>query len=182
MSESMKGEFEVFKILRDCAMLGLAAFGIDKTEVQRFAQANMEHADRLVLFNLVGHGRYGWQYRTYSASELPGKLGRKENWIDEQSWQVSTLKRMRNSDTESTASADDVAECLVTWFNGKGLEYLRTKGMSTLPIDPREIMVYNDDSSLYQRRPVFNMTVLVPKMFSTETPKVVALEVETHPI
>ena len=182
MSELMKGEFEVFKTLRDCAMLGLAAFGIDKTEVQRFAQAIMEHADRIVLLNLVGHGRYGWQYRTYSTSELTGKIGRNENWIDEQSWQVSTLKRMRNSDTESTASADDVAECLVTWFNGKGLEYLRTKGMSTLPIDPREIMVYNDDSSLYQRRPVFNMTVLVPKMFSTETPKVVALEVETHPI
>lgn len=182
MSVENRLENEVFALLRECAILGLASYGYDQgTEVQRFAQANMNYKDKLVLMHLVSHSKVGWQAHYYKNDPLLG-LRRSEEWIDEQHWSVSTIKRMQQIDTKDTVSADDIALALVTWFNGMGLEWLRTKGMATLPIDPTEIMVYTDDSQLYQRRPVFEMVVQVPKAFAAKSNEITALEVETHPV
>lgn len=176
-------ENEVFKILRECALLGLEAYGFkDGADVQKFAQANMNYRDKLILMQLTHHSKVGWQAHYYRTDALTGHLYRREEWIDEQHWAVSTIKRMQNSDTKDTISADDIALSLVTWFNGPGLDWLRTKGMATLPIDPTEIIVYTDNSQLYQRRPVFEMVVQVPKAFAEKTNEITALEVETHPV
>lgn len=183
MSDKNKGENEVFKILRECALLGLKAYGYDDgADVQRFAQANMNYRDKLVLMHMTHHSKVGWQAHYYNTNAITGELSRSEEWIDEQHWSVSTIKRMQQTDTKDTISADDIALALVTWFNGPGLDWLRTKGMATLPIDPTEIMVYTDDSQLYQRRPVFEMVVHVPKAFTAAQKEVSALEVATYPV
>ena len=142
----------------------------------------MNIADRVVLMHLLGHSKIGWQAARYYPSATASGLKRAEEWVDEQHWSVSVLKRMQQDDTASTVTADDIALALVTWFNGPGLDWLRTKGMATLPIDPTEIMVYNDDSQLYQRKPFFEMVVQVPRAYVMATNEVSGLEVETHPV
>lgn len=182
MSEENRGENEVFSILRECAMLGLREYGLDSgIEVQKFAQANMTYQDKLVLMQLTHHRKVGWQAHYYKQDAIHG-FKRSEEWIDEQYWSISTIKRMQNTDSADTVTADDIALALVTWFNGPGLDWLRNNGMATLPIDPTEIMVYTDDSQLYQRRPVFEMVVQVPKAYAKKSNEVTALEVETHPV
>lgn len=182
MSAEMKSENEVFRTLRQGCLNCLSAFGYSGVDVQRFAQSNMNYTDDTVLFHMIEHHREGWQWRSFGADSTTGALKRADEWIDRQTWMVETLKRMRNGDGVDTVTADDIAQALIVWFNGRGLDWLRTQGLSTLPIDPTEIIVYNDDSQLYQRRPVFMMDVLVPKLWKSPEKPVTALEVETYPV
>ena len=185
MSADMRGEYEVFSTLRTCILEGLSLFGISKdVDVRRFAQANFNHGDKLVLLNLVNTRRVGWQSRSYESTlhENVDEFSRTDAWIEEQVYQISCIKRMLKTDTETTITAEDIATSLITWFNGRGLDWLREHSLSCYPIDPNSIIVYNDDSDLYQRRPVFNVTVIVNKKFKAAYPEVDVIGVETRPI
>lgn len=182
MSATMKNENEVFKILRESSLAGLE-YVLGKNngvEVMRFAQASFTYSDNLILLNHILTDREGWQAVHYE--QLLGAEKRTDEWIENQHWQFTALKRMRQEDTTSTLAADDLANALILWFNGKGVYDLKSRGVSNLLIDPHEIFVYNDDSNLYQRRIVFTMKVLVPKEFSGSVDTVGALEWETHPV
>ena len=185
MSTAMKSEYEVFKILRECIIEGLSVMQIsDGVDVRRFAQANFNHGDKLVLINFAKNGRAGWQAAHYkNESDTYGsQKNRIDWWIEEQTYQISVIKRMRKDDTTDTITAEDISTRLITWFNGRGLEWLRERGISNYLIDPNSIIVYNDDSDLYQRRPVFDITLVVNKEFTTEEPDLDILGVKTKPI
>lgn len=185
MSAEMRNEYEVFKILRECILEGLSVMGIaDGVDVRRFAQANLSHGDKLVLINFAKNGRAGWQSAKYeNESETYGsQKNRIDRWIEEQTYQISVLKRMQKDDSTDTISAEDISTRLITWFNGRGLDWLRKHNISNYLIDPNSIIVYNDDSDLYQRRPVFNVTLVVNKQFKIEEPDLDILGVKTKPI
>lgn len=182
ISTTMKGEYEVFKILRDSILLGLKGFGIeDGVDCRRFAQANFNHGDKLVLLNKVSSNRRGWQGFKYKMLGEQ-KLNRVDEWLEEQTWQVSAIKRMLQTDDVNTVTADDMITALISWFNGVGNIDLRERGIANTPIDPHSIMVYNDDSDLYQRRVLFTMEVQVPKSFTWEVPDLSVMGVDTRPI
>ena len=185
MSAERMGEYEVFALLRTCLMNGLSEFGISTgVDVRRFAQANFNHGDKLVLLNLVKTARVGWQARSYGMAEFDkvDKFARKDSWIEEQTYQVSCIKKMLKTDDETTLTAEDMSTSLITWLNGRGLDWLREHELSCYPIDPNSIIVYNDDSDLYQRRPVFSVTVIVNKSFKVAHPDVEVVGVETMPV
>lgn len=179
----MKSENQIFKILRESILKGLEEFGIkDGLDCRRFAQANFNHGDKLVLLNKISSERVGWQAFNYDYNREKGVEERTDEWIEQQSWQISALKRMMQNDTTETVTADDIINALITWFNGLGNLDLRTNGIANLPIDPHSIMVYNDDSDLYQRRVVFTMEVQVPKSFKTEAIPISGFDIETRPV
>lgn len=161
----MKGEYEVFKILREKTINGLSAYGVTSgVDVRRFAQANIANGDKLVLLNLTDTQRLGWQSFNYK-TVISSNLKRTDEWIEQQEWQFSFIKRMKNTDTINTITADDLCNYCIAWFNGEGGLMLRNSGVACQPIDPHSVIVYNDDSDLYQRRPVFSMKLQVPKRF-----------------
>lgn len=161
------GEYAVYKRLRQECLLGLAKFGINEgADVRRFAQASLADGDKLVLLNHIENQRIGWQAFEYKTSLTTGDLTRTDNWIDEQTWQVSFIKRMLKTDTVDTVTADDMCCLLMGWLNGNGMLNLRKDGIAVLPIDSDSIMVYNDNSDLYQRRPVFTMNLQIVKKFT----------------
>lgn len=175
------GEFKIFKILRDITILGLNSVGItDDVDVRRFAQANFNHGDKLILLNCIRTSREGWQAFKYRPTDE--SLKRNDEWLELQDWQFSSIKRMRQEDNEDTISAVDIANSLIAWFNGPGSLELRNYGIANLLIDPTSIMIYNDDSDLYQRRPVFTMSIYVPKSLITDAPYLSGLDGEEHPI
>jgi hypothetical protein len=180
MSEDMKNENEVFASVRAIILQGLQYFNVEGFDVRRFAQANFNHGDGLVLMNLVDTERAGWQSCKYVLKDLG--FEREDRWIEIQTYQISTIKRMRPEDTVETITAEDVATRLISWFNGVGMEELRKVGLSSFMIDPNSIIVYNDDSDLYQRRPVFEVKIIVNKKFSVGQPDVDILGVRTKPI
>lgn len=183
ISPTMKGEYQVLKILRDSIIKGLEEFGIkDGVDCRRFAQANFNHGDKLVLLNLVDSQRVGWQAFNFKFNQARGKEERIDEWIEQQTWQISAIKRMLQNDDTETVSADDMITALITWFNGIGNLDLRKSGIANLPIDARSVMVYNDDSDLYQRRVLFTMEVQVPKSFISVTPDMSTLDIETRPV
>lgn len=181
MSATMPSEYEVFKTLRECTISGLTKFGVlDGIDVRRFAQANMANGDKLVLLNLIGSERLGWQAFRYANSTA--SLLRTDEWIEQQEWQFSFIKLMRNDDTVATVTADDLCNYCITWYNGEGNLLLRSKGIACLPIDPHSVMVYNDESDLYQRRPVFTMNLQVPKNFTANANATDTLEVAAQTV
>lgn len=183
LSDTIKGEYKILKILRDSILKGLKTFGIEEgVDCRRFAQANFNHGDKLVLLNMIDSNRIGWQGFKYKFNTQSLKEERTDEWIEQQTWQISAIKRMLESDNVNTVSADDMITALVSWFNGVGNLDLRENGIANLPIDARSIMVYNDDSDLYQRRVLFTMEVQVPQSFISVTPDMSVLDIETRPV
>ena len=163
MSANNKTRYEIQKILSDCIKSGLVTlvgeshgFG-----VMEFAQASFQKADRIVLMNLVRSNRIGWQGRNYHM--VNDMLKKTEDWIECQHWQFHVVLKKLPNPTIETLQADDVASMLITWFNGPGSEFLRTRGVANERVDASSLIVYNDDSDLYQKRAVFTVKLQVPK-------------------
>lgn len=170
MSASNKTRYEIQKILADCLKAGLAALiGEDHGfGVMEFAQASFQKADRIVLMNLARSNRIGWQGRKYPVDG--DELKRVDEWIECQHWQFHVILKKLSSPTVDTMQADDVASMLITWFNGRGVEFLRERGVANERVDASSLVVYNDDSDLYQKRAVFTVKLQVPKEVKTATP------------
>lgn len=161
VTRTMMGEYAVFKRLRDECVTAMEKFGLTDFDVRRFAQANLATGDKLVLLNHISNDRVGWQGFQYAKNGL-----RTDEWIDEQTWQISFIKKMRQGDTVETVTADDMCSYAVAWLNGQGMVSLKSDGIALLIIDSNDIMVYNDDSDLYQRRPVLTMKAQIVKKFT----------------
>ena len=162
MANMAKSQYAVQKMIRDNVLAGLTAFGQDNWECIEFAQATMQNADRIVTMNCIGVDRIGWQGTRYNALATI----RTDEWLEEQSWQFQIiLKRYDGAVTADTVTTQDIASMLITWFNGKGCEEFRRVGVANLRIDPSSVIVYNDDSNIYQKRAVFTMKLQVPRDF-----------------
>lgn len=180
MSYEKKSRLEVQNVIRDNILQCINFLHKDGWNVMEFANASLQSADKIVLMNYVSHKRIGFQAHTHS-SELSG-FKRVDSWIEEQSWQIHCLrKRPANSD-DIEETAEDMASDLVAWFNGRGCDYFRKFGMSSLRIDADAIFVYNDNSYLYQKRAVFTVKVEVPKEMKSEDIELDALLPKILPV
>ena len=164
MSEQLKTKYEVIKILRDTLIEGMSMLGMSGWGVMEYGQASFEKADKIILLNNIRNERVGWQAVRYPVAGPQDILHRRDEWIEEQTWQAHVvLKRTTAPVSASTETAEDVADKLVAWLNGAGMGLLRNSGVAPLRIDTNTIFVYNDDSAVYQRRATFSVKVQVPK-------------------
>ena len=179
MSDWTKGKYAVQKIIRDNVILGMTKFGQTGWDCIEFAQATMQNADKIITMNCTGVDRIGWQ-----GAKFDSVLGtRTDEWLEEQTWMFQViLKRTNEVVTASTITTQDVASMLITWFNGMGCDEFRKNRCANLRIDPSSVIVYNDDSDLYQRRPVFNVTFIVNKSFKLAQDHADILGVVTKPV
>jgi hypothetical protein len=182
MSAENKTRYEVQKILKEAILSGLTTLSpsLEGWGVMEFAQASFLNANKIVLMNLIRVKRLGWQGTNYGT--IDAKFCREDNWIEEQSWQLHILLKREENVTIETLQANDVAGILVSWFNGPGCEYLRKYRVANTLIDADQILVYNDDSELYQKRAVFTMKLQVPKKFAIEQAEMDAVKPKLMPI
>lgn len=172
MSESLKTKYDILEILRNVTLAGIEAFGYGNFSFMEFGQASFQSADGFdgyILANLVRNRRITWVSGKYENGPGGVLLG-KDEWIDEQHWQLHVVLKRRGGSPSSgeTAVAEDVATNLITWLNGHGVPLLRAKGVAPLVVDASRVFTYNDDSWIYQKRAVFTVKIQVPKEFKYE--------------
>lgn len=175
MSEKMKSRLEVQKIVRDNILSGFEALGLSGWDVKEFANAHMTKADKVVLMNYIRTRRVGWQGRTYAVDEE--SLKSTEEWIAEQHWQIHCIaKRPPNTDAKTVLS-EDMADILVAWFSTpESVNLFRKSGIAPLRIDGNDIIVYTDNSDLYQKRAVFTLKLQVPKSIDVQQSEVSSMD------
>lgn len=180
MSTANKNRFEVQKIVRDNIIAGLTALGYTGWDVMEFANASLQKADKVILMNLIRTIRVGWQSGRYV--QVSNAMKRVEEWIDEQSWQLHIICKRTDTTGVDDAIAEDVAENLITYLNGPGSESLRKSGVAPLRIDSKNIIVYNDNSDLYQKRCVFTVKIQVPKELTFGCDELEAIKPDIMPV
>lgn len=180
MSELNKSRLEVQRILLNATQAGIAALGHTGWTVMEFANSAMIRADRVVLLNYTRMKRVGWQSAKSHLSDLD--FVRTDEWIEEQSWQLHCINKRESTAPSTEILAEDMANDLVAWFNGKGAETLRASGVAPLRVDANGIIVYNDNSDLYQKRAVFTVKIQVPKELTTGDISVDAVIPRVKPI
>jgi len=178
MSEANKTRLEVQKILKDTITAGITALGGTGWTVMEFSNASFQSGDKIVLMNLVRSVKCGWQRFTYPVES--NQLKRRDEWIDEQVWQLHFIcKRKAGADG---AMAEDMASNLSTWFNGAGSLMFRKSGIAPLRVESDSVIVYNDNSELYQKRAVFTVKLQVPKEMQTAETEMDALLPKVKPV
>ena len=180
MSSEKKTRLEVQNLLKKTIEDGMSAMGHNGWMVMEFANASFQNSNKIVLMNLIGTKRVGWQGRSYSPHQEG--LVMRESWIEEQRWQIHCIRKRPTSDADPGILAEDVASDLVTWFNGAGCERLRQRGMANLRIDSDSVIVYNDNSDLYQKRAVFTVKIQVPKELKLKVEAVTVDGIEIHKV
>lgn len=181
MSNSFKNRLEVQKIIRDVLSAGIEAMSLGEWDIMEFGNASFQRADKIILMNLLRSTRVGWQSTSYG--DIDGVFSRTENICEEQSWQIHTICKRKNDTTLDDILAEDVATKLILWLNGEtGMAMLRQRGVAPLRIDAESILVYNDNSDLYQKRAVFTVKIQVPKEMSFGEIQAEAIKPDVKPI
>lgn len=181
MSVECKNRLEVQTILRANILEGLRQLHKDEDGwgVMEFANASFQKHDRIILMNLIRAERVGWQSQRYGGAD---EFHRTDEWIEQQSWQLHVILK-RTNDTEDTAFlAEDMCQQLIAWFNGPGCDFFRRHGMANLVIDTENILVYNDNSDLYQKRCVFTVKIQVPKELTFGCDELEAVKPDIMPV
>lgn len=183
MSAKNRTRLEVQKILRRVILDGLAYAGyqektstLDGWECVEYGNSSIQSMDRVVLMNLLGSERLGWQEVNYD--QIDSNFKRKDGWNEEQSWQLHIICKRKNG----IEMPEDVASNLVTWFNGPGCGELRKKGCASSRIDSDSVIVYNDNSDLYQKRVVFTVKIQVLKELTMAEVEADAVKPKTMPV
>lgn len=183
MSAENKTRLEVQKILRGIIFKGLEYAGyqvktpvVDGWDCIEYGSASIQKMNRVILMNLIGSKRLGWQEVNYATIDRGFK--RKDGWNEEQHWQLHIVCKR----SDGIECAEDVASNLVTWFNGPGCDELRKKGCASTRIDSDNVIVYNDDSDLYQKRVVFTVKIQVPKELTMAEVEADAVKPKTMPV
>lgn len=164
MSEGYITRLKVQGILRADINEFLSASRLTGWEVMEFAQTQMQKADGVILINCIRSLQVGWNRDEYSTEK--DDLMRTERTLEEQTWQIHVILKRKKTDTDDSVLAEDIAAMLIAWFNGKGCAFLRKRGLANLRIEHQNIIVYNDDSDLYQKRAVFSVKIQVPQSFT----------------
>lgn len=180
MSEANKGRLEVQEILKGVIEKGLAATGHEGWIAMEFANASFQRANSIVLMNRLRSKRVGWQGRKYEPTV--GELRRVDEYIDEQHWQLSLIRKRKNDTTHGDELVEDAADDLVAYFNGYGCDDFRKHDIGMLRIDADSVIVYNDNSDLYQKRAVFTVKIQVPKELKLKVEAVTVDGIEIHKV
>lgn len=161
MASRPTGSLTVQKVLRSVLLSGLNAVGYDGWTVVEFGNPEFINYDKCLTMQLLRQKRVGWQGRKYE--DTPQGFKRKDEWLTEYQYQVQVLlKRPRNA-TAETLTAEDVADTMIAWLDGPGVDEFRRHSIAPLRIDGASVFVYNDNSDLYQKRAVFTVKIQVPK-------------------
>lgn len=183
MSTENKTRLEVQKILRRVILDGLAYAGyqektdlVDGWECVEYGNPSIQTMDRVVLMNLLRANRLGWQEVNYE--QIDSGFKRVDGWNEEQHWQLHIVCKRK----DSIEMPEDVASNLVTWFNGPGCDELRKNGCASTRVDSDNVIVYNDNSDLYQKRVVFTVKIQVPKELVTDEHDISATEPMVMPV
>ena len=166
MSYEKKSRIEVQTILRDNIFQAFQFLHKEGWGCMEFANASFQKADKIVLMNYAKSEREGFQAHTHLVEG--SDFMRVDSWIEIQSWQIHCVCKRPTNTANIQETAEDMANDLVAWFNGRGCDYFRKFGMSNLRIDSDAIFVYNDNSDLYQKRAVFTVKIVVPKEMKAE--------------
>lgn len=177
-----KGRYAVQKILRSVLLSGMEGIGQSGWEAVEFGSPEFINFNKVLTMQLMRQKRVGWQGWNYELSNLPGKIDRKDEWIAEYHWQIQILLKRPESITEESVVAEDVADLIIAWLNGPGIEAFKRKGVAPLRIDGASVFVYNDNSDLYQKRAVFTVKIQVPKTLTTGENVVDALKPDVQPV
>lgn len=180
MSDDCKTRLRVQEIIRSNILKMLEALGMEGWGVMEFAQANFMNADKVILINCIRRERVGWQDTQYLDS-VSG-LNETDSWLEQQTWQIHTILKRKGDETADDMLAEDMSSILMTWFNGRGCDMFREYGMANLRIDHDNLLVYNDDSDLYQKRAVFSLKVQVPKKLEFKQDSIEALIPKIKPV
>lgn len=166
MSTACKTRYEVQKIIVDVLGEGLTAYlgNTHGISIMEFAQASFQNADKIVLMNPIRTSRIGWQGHTYKTVNT--NLVRTDDWCEEQHWQLSVILKRKESPAITDMQATDLADTLITWINGEGALRFKKNKCASLRVAADSVIVYNDDSELYQKRAVFTVKLQVPKELS----------------
>ena len=167
MSKDNKTRLEVQSILRECILIGLNRMGIPETgegswQVQEFANATFNNGDRLILLNMIDESTSGWQFEE-EGIEADGSKTTYQCRNEIQRWQIHTIAKFKKDASNEDLYAMDMANKLKFWLNGPCTQELRKRGLSIFRIDDYDVLVYNDDSSVYQKRAVLSIKLFVPK-------------------
>lgn len=162
MSKENKTRFDVQKIIKGAVLRAFTDLSMTGWSCVEFASPLMLKADKVVMLNLIKTHRVTWQ--SPKDVMVNGVFKHQERWMECQHWQMHIVMKRTASTTDSSKVAEDIANDLTGWFNGWGLQYLRDRGVSINWIDNSSILVYNDNSDLYQKRVVIPVEVNVPKM------------------
>lgn len=175
MSAENMTRFEVQKVLRDNIIAGLTALGIDadKYTVMEAGQTPPTSKNDVILFRMETTGQLGWQAtkdRLVPVSEgaAEKKLVRSDEFIDHQEWLIVVLRHRRTDDTISTMGSEDVARCLISWFNGRGNAFFRERGMANTNIRENPVNLFKSTSDVYERSSSFKIKLQVPKAIQSD--------------
>ena len=180
MSQTNKTRFEVQTIIKSAITKALTDLSISGWDIREFANPSLQKGNKLILLNYVRNDRVGWQ----SGSDVVEnqQFKHREQWIECQTWHLHIIAKRTDSTTDSSIIAEDVANNIIAWFNGVGLAYLRNKGVSINVISNSQILVYDDNSELYQKRIVVPIRFNVPKVLLSNQVEMLLGEANTYPI
>jgi len=180
MADSIITENNAYSILKTFVEDGLAQFGYTEWSVQQRNSAEIVNTNSCIMIEKILDRRIGFQATKYN---ITSSIKQRWEWIDEYTYQITSLKKRTKTDTADTITAEDVCNALISWFNSEmGCSRLRSHGMASIRVASERVIVYNDDSGLYQKEPSFDVRVQIPKTKEITVNAVTTLEVVTHPI
>lgn len=178
MSVENRTRLEVQTVLRSCILEYFTKSSQTGWDAVEFGNFNKVNTDKVVTMNYIRSKDVGWQYCVYDGSPLL----RKDQKITQQDWQIQVILKRSASTGDGATLAEDIAENLIMWFNGIGCEYLRKNGMANLRIDTNSVIVYNDNSDLYQKRAVFTVKIQMQKELITDEHEIEAIKPDVMPV
>ena len=175
MADSILTENKAYAILKSFVEDGLSTFGYTGWSVQQRNSAEIANVNSCVMIEKILDKRIGFQATRYKVSD---SIKQRWEWIDEYTYQVTSLKKRTNVDDTDTISAEDVCNALISWFNSEmGCSSLRSSGMASVRVANERVIVYNDDSGLYQKEPSFDVRIQIPKTKEITVNAVTTLEI-----
>lgn len=178
MGSEFRTRLDVQRVLRSVIKEGMAENGYPDFECLEYADAIIATYDRAVFMNHMPSKRVGFQKWTYRGIPNSQWLVRRDEWIDEQTWKLHVLCKASDSEVYS----EDVAQVLVAWLNGPGSISLRKSRIGVLRVFQSDVSSYNDDSDLFQKRTVVDVTIQVPMAMESNTPVMYPEGVDTFPV
>lgn len=178
MSVENRTRLEVQTVLRSCILEYFNKSSQTGWDAVEFGNFDKVKADKVVTMNYIRSKDVGWQSSTFEGSPLV----RKDRKISQQDWQLQVILKRSASTTDGDILSEDIADNLVMWFNGPGCDYFRKHGMACIRIDTNSIIVYNDNSDLYQKRAVFTVKIQMPKELTIGDIEADAMKPKVQPV
>lgn len=178
MSAENRTRLEVQTVLRSCILEYFTKSLQSGWDCVEFGNFDRCKADKVVTMNYIRNSDAGWQSSEYGGTPFV----RKDRKIAQQDWQLQVILKRNASTNDGSILAEDIADNLVMWFNGPGCDYFRKHGMATLRIDTNSVIVYNDNSDLYQKRAVFTVKIQMQKELTIRDIEADAVKPKVQPV